>query len=132
MSVLDGDFNNGRQSLNVIMDKKNKKPWTVKIREKEFPGICRLFMLTIALLAAHRLKLAGKGENPLGAEGSSKVNAASGFGLASVSEGSTSVSFNTANMNTNDDSWYALTSYGMEYLNLRRIYVMSIVSAGER
>ncbi len=45
MSVLDGDFNNGRQSLNVIMDKKNKKPWTVKIREKEFPGICRLFML---------------------------------------------------------------------------------------
>lgn len=92
----------------------------------------RVYNQVIALLAAHRLKLAGKGENPLGAEGSSKVNAASGFGLASVSEGSTSVSFNTANMNTNDDSWYALTSYGLEYLNLRRIFVMSIVSAGER
>lgn len=92
----------------------------------------RVYNQAIALLAAHRLKLSGEGENPLGAEGSSNINAASGFGLASVSEGSTSVSFNTANMNTNDDSWYALSSYGMEYLKLRRIFVMSIVSAGER
>lgn len=92
----------------------------------------RVYNQALALLAAHRLKLAGKGENPLGSDGSSMINAASGFGLASVSEGSTSVSFNTANMNSNNDSWYALTSYGLEYLDLRRTFVVSIVSAGER
>ena len=83
----------------------------------------RVYNQALALLAAHRLKLSGKGQDMIGG--------GLGFGLASVSEGSTNVSFNTANMNPNDDSWYALTQYGMEYLNLRRLYIMSITSAGE-
>lgn len=42
------------------------------------------------------------------------------------------VSFNTANINTGTDSWYALTPYGLEFLNLRRLLIMPITSAGER
>ena len=90
----------------------------------------RVYNQALALLAAHRLKLSGKGQDMIGG-GLGTSGAAVGFGLASVSEGSTNVSFNTANMNPNDDSWYALTQYGMEYLNLRRLYIMSITSAGE-
>ena len=55
-----------------------------------------------------------------------------GFQLASVAEASVNVSFNTANINTGTDSGYALTPYGLEYLNLRRLLIMSITSAGER
>lgn len=91
----------------------------------------RVYNQALALLAAHRFKLAGKGESVLGS-GAGAAGATAGFGLASVSEGSTSVSFNNANVNTGDDSWYALTTYGMEFLNLRRIFIMSITSAGER
>lgn len=92
----------------------------------------RVYQQALALLAAHRFKLAGKGQSVLGGASAGLAGAAAGFGLASVSEGSTSVSFNTANMNTGDDSWYALTAYGLEFLNLRRLFIMSITSAGER
>lgn len=92
----------------------------------------RVYTQALALLAAHRLKLAGKGTNIVGGSSIGGAGATAGFGLASVSEGDASVSFNNANVNTDDDSWYALTPYGMEFLNLRRIFVVSIVSSGER
>ena len=88
----------------------------------------KVYPQAVALLAAHRMKLAGFSSDTLGGQAGKAVN---GFGIASYSEGSTSISYNTANMNAGDDSWYALTSYGMEYLNLRRLYSISIVSAGE-
>lgn len=92
----------------------------------------RVYNQALALLAAHRLKLAGKGAEVISGGAAGGAGATAGFGLASVSEGGASVSFNNANVNTDDDSWYALTPYGMEFLNLRRIFVMSIVSSGER
>ena len=91
----------------------------------------KLYDQALALLAAHRLKLSGLGVSVIG--GSSGVGgAAAGFQLASVAEASVNVSFNTANINTGTDSWYALTPYGLEFLNLRRLLIMPITSAGER
>lgn len=91
----------------------------------------RVYDQALALLAAHRMKLAGQGVDPMGGSASGG-GAAAGFGFSSVAEGGANVSFNTANINTGNDSWYALTSYGMEFLNLRRMYVVPIISAGER
>lgn len=91
----------------------------------------KLYDQAVALLAAHRMKLAGLGVSVIGGS-SDKEGAAAGFQLASVAEASVNVSFNTANINTGTDSWYALTPYGMEFLNLRRLLIMPITSAGER
>ena len=60
------------------------------------------------------------------------TNKTNAFGVSSYSEGDTSVSFNVSNISTADDSWYALTSYGLQFLELRRLYIIPIRSAGER
>lgn len=91
----------------------------------------KLYDQALALLAAHRMKLAGYGISVIGGS-SNEGGAAAGFQLASVAEASVNVSFNTANINTGTDSWYALTPYGLEFLNLRRLLIMPITSAGER
>ena len=79
-------------------------------------------------MVAHRFKRAGLGESVVGGlAGSGGATAA--FQLASVGEGSANMSFNTANINAADNSWYALTPYGMEYLNLRRLYIVPITIA---
>ena len=53
------------------------------------------------------------------------------IGLSSVSEGETSVSFsNNQAGNTATDSEFGLTVYGMQYLNLRKRCIVTIVSAG--
>ena len=91
----------------------------------------KLYDQAVALLAAHRMKLAGLGASVIGGS-SDKAGAAAGFQLASVAEASVPVSFNTANINAGTDSWYALTPYGMEFLNLRRLLIVPITSAGER
>lgn len=91
----------------------------------------KLYDQSLALLAAHRMKLSGLGVSVIGGS-SGEGGAAAGFQLASVAEASVNVSFNTANINTGTDSWYALTPYGLEFLNLRRLLIMPITSAGER
>lgn len=91
----------------------------------------KLYDQALALLAAHRMKLSGLGVSVIGGS-SGEWGAAAGFQLASVAEASVNVSFNTANINTGTDSWYALTPYGLEFLNLRRLLIMPITSAGER
>lgn len=88
----------------------------------------KLYDQALALLAAHRMKLAGYGASVVGGS-ASDGGATAGFLLASVGEGAANVSFNTANINAADDSWYALTPYGMEFLNLRRICVVPITIA---
>ena len=91
----------------------------------------KLYDQALALLAAHRMKLSGLGVSVIGGA-SGEGGAAAGFQLASVAEASVNVSFNTANINTGTDSWYALTPYCLEFLNLRRLLIMPITSAGER
>lgn len=105
---------------------------------EKFLGLCepmvskskfgKLYDQAVALLTAHRMKLAGFGPSLIGGAAGSGA-ATAGFQLASVGEGAANVSFNTANINAADDSWYALTPYGMEYLDLRRICVVPITIA---
>lgn len=85
----------------------------------------KVYPQALAYMSAHKMKLAGHGEAiGVGTIGSS-------IGLASVSEGETSVSFtNNQAGNTNSDAEYGLTIYGMQYLQLRRSCVIPIVSAG--
>lgn len=85
-----------------------------------------LYNKALAYLVAHKMKMSGLGED-------------SGFGkigdslrVGSYSEGETSVSFSTGqSINLQVDAEYALTSYGIEFLNLRRLAVIPIISSGE-
>ena len=85
----------------------------------------RLYDQALALLTAHRLKMAGYGDSTYGTVGDT-------LRIGSYSEGETSVSF-TVNQGTNllVDAELALTPYGLEYLSLRRLVVIPIRSAGE-
>ena len=85
----------------------------------------KLYEQALALLTAHRLKLAGFGDTTLGTIGDS-------LRVGSYSEGETSVSF-TVSQSTNllADAELALTAYGLSYLTLRRLVIIPIRSAGE-
>ena len=74
-----------------------------------------LYVQAVALLAAHKMKLAGFGGD--GMEGI-PVN---GGGVSSYTEGGTSVSFNTSQQtNLVSDAEYGLSNYGTQFLSLRR------------
>ena len=85
----------------------------------------KLYDQALALLTAHRLKMAGYGDSTYGTVGDT-------LRIGSYSEGETSVSF-TVNQGTNllVDAELALTQYGLEFLTLRRLVVIPIRSAGE-
>lgn len=84
-----------------------------------------LYPQALAYLAAHKMKLSGLGTTiGIGTIGDT-------IGLSSVSEGETSVSFsNNQAGNTETDSEFGLTIYGMQYLQLRKRCIVTIVSAG--
>lgn len=84
----------------------------------------KLYPQALALLTAHRLKLAGHGEDTFGTAGDT-------LRVASYSEGETSVSFSSGQTGTQADSELGLTAYGLEYLALRRRVVIPIRSGGE-
>ena len=96
---------------------------TVPLISKKVFG--KLYNQALALLTAHRLKMAGYGDSTYGTVGDM-------LRIGSYSEGETSVSF-TVNQGTNllVDAELALTQYGLEYLSLRRLVVIPIRSAGE-
>lgn len=88
-----------------------------------------LYEQGLAYLVCHKLKMAGFGENPLGALGTIGI----GFALGSVSEGGSSVSFG-ANQSSNlaADAELGLTAYGLQFLQLRRSVIVPIHCSGER
>lgn len=97
-------------------------PW---VSQKQFG---KLYPFALAYLIMHKWKMAGKGENPLGDLGQIGV----GFGIGSVSEGGSSISFGAGqSSNLADDAELALTKYGLEYLSLRRMVIIPIHSSGE-
>ena len=87
----------------------------------------QVYNQAVSLLTAHRMKVSGSY-----ASSDEVTNQTNAFGVSSYSEGDTSVSFNVSNISTADDSWYALTSNGLQFLELRRLYIIPIRSAGER
>lgn len=85
----------------------------------------RLYQQAIVLLAAHKMKLAGLGDNTTGSIGDI-------MRVSSYSEGEVSVSYGVAqNINATVDAEYTLTIYGLQYLNLRRLVIVPIVVSGE-
>ncbi len=88
-----------------------------------------LYDQALAYLVCHKMKLAGKGENPLGSIGSI---ASMGFSIGSVSEGGTSISIGAnQSSNTASDAELALTAYGLQYLTLRKLVIIPIRCSGE-
>lgn len=86
----------------------------------------RLYQQAIVLLAAHKMKLSGLGDNTTG-------NIGDVMRVSSYSEGEVSVSYGVAqNINATVDAEYTLTIYGLQYLNLRRLVIVPIVVSGER
>ena len=90
----------------------------------------KLYPHAIAYLVCHKMKMAGYGTNPLGEE-LGNISAL-GFAVGSVSEGGSSISFGASqSSNLAPDAELALTSYGLQYLNLRRMVIVPIHVSGE-
>ena len=89
----------------------------------------KLYEQGLAFLVCHKLKMIGLGQNPLGEEFSMS---SLGFGVSSVSEGGSSISFG-ANQSSNlsPDAELALTTYGLQYLSIRRLVIVPIHVSGE-
>lgn len=95
------------------------------VSKKQFGN---LYYQAIALLICHKLKMAGYGENTLGDLG--KIGNA--YMASSVSDGGSSISFaSTGAGNLQTDAEYAMTIYGTQYLQLRRMCVIPIHVSGE-
>ena len=83
----------------------------------------KLYERAKALLICHKLKMAGYGENSLGALGS----IGNSFVASSVSDGGSSISFangGASNIATNAE--YGMTVYGMQYLQLLKSVIVPI------
>lgn len=88
----------------------------------------KLYEQALAYLVCHKMKMSGLGENPLGDMGNIGV----GFSVSSVSEGGSSISFGAnQSSNTNNDAELGLTSYGTQFLSLRRSVIIPIHCGGE-
>lgn len=88
----------------------------------------KLYNQALTLLVCHRLKMSGLGENTLGDLG--KVGNA--FMASSVSDGGSSISFaggGAGNLQT--DAEYAMTVYGAQFLQLRKMVIVPIHVSGE-
>lgn len=80
----------------------------------------------VALLVCHKLKMAGLGESSLIPSISDTAR------ITSVTEGKTSVSFaNNQYQKADPDAEFYLTSYGMQFLTLRRSLIVPILCSGQ-
>ena len=94
----------------------------------------RLWTQALALLTAHRMKMANVGVDPTDDALTDVSNIGVGglMRVTNYSEGETSIGFNTnTSQYASTDAELALTTYGIQYLSLRRRTIMPIVSAGE-
>jgi hypothetical protein len=91
-----------------------------------------LWAQAFALLTAHRMKMANVGVDASVLPGAAEISVARQMGVANYSEGEVSIGFDTnlASL-TGADADLALTTYGIEYLSLRRMRIVPITSAGE-
>lgn len=88
----------------------------------------KLYEQALAFLVCHKLKMAGNGDNPLGDMGGIGM----GLTASSVSEGGSTISYGSglaANLVT--DAELGLTTYGLQFLALKRMCVVPIHVSGE-
>lgn len=98
---------------------------TPMVSKKQFG---KLFERALALYICHKMKMAGLGTNTLGEFG--KV--ANAYQASSVSDGGSSISFaSTGAGNLQSDAEYAMTIYGSQFLELRRMAIVPIHIRGE-
>ena len=91
-----------------------------RVSKKQFG---KLYDRAKALLICHKLKMAGYGENSLGALGS----IGNSFVASSVSDGGSSISFaNGGASNIAVNAEYGMTVYGMQFLQLLRSCIVPI------
>ncbi len=84
----------------------------------------KLYPHALAYMAAHMMKLSGLGDNTYG-------TIADAMRLASVSEGNTSISFNTGAYTSDTvDAELGLTPYGIGFRRIRRSCIVPITIAG--
>jgi hypothetical protein len=82
------------------------------------------YFLAMACLICHKMKMAGMGDNKYG-------TIAESMRLASVSEGDSSISFNSSQAPTKDaDAEYLLTSYGVQFNDIKRRVIIPIHCGG--
>ena len=90
----------------------------------------KLYNQAIALLVCHRMKMVGYGTSPLGG-GVGDVGTSTS--VASVSDGGTSISFNSgAGQFTFVDAELTMTSYGIQFIQLRKLCIVPIHISGEQ
>ena len=92
------------------------------ISEKKFGNT---YNMALALLVAHKLKMAGYGDTSTGrVDDALRVN--------SYSEGEVSISYSASQSGSiSVDAEYTLTAYGLQFLGIRRSKIIPILSAGE-
>lgn len=79
----------------------------------------------LGLLAAHRMKMNGLGDSEYG-------TIAESIHMTSFSEGESSVTFAHSQANNSQvDGEYTLTTYGLQFLTLKRTLVIPIMVGGE-
>lgn len=92
----------------------------------------KLYEQAVAYLVCHKLKMAGLGGSQSGGSGSVLPPISETARIASMSEGESSISFGSSQQsNTAADAEFGLTSYGMQYLSLRRGVIVPIICSGE-
>ena len=101
-----------------------------KYIELERPNLSKkrfgsLYEKALALLTAHRMKMNGLGHSEYG-------TVADAIHMASFSEGESAVTFATNQANNAEvDGEYTLTTYGLQFLTLKRTAVIPIMVGGE-
>ena len=92
------------------------------ISEKKFGNT---YSMALALLVAHKLKMAGYGDISTG-----RVDDA--LRVSSYSEGEVSISYSASQSGSiSVDAEYTLTAYGLQFLGIRRSKIIPIISASE-
>lgn len=98
------------------------------ISEKRFGG---LYTQAVAYLTAHKMTLNAPAPKK---EGEISISLKDSMGIASFSEGSTSVSFNNSTAGSSGasgaDAEYLLTAYGLQFLAIRKQCIVPITIAG--
>lgn len=93
----------------------------------------KLYELAMAYMICHKLKLAGYGESSEAGSNSKTAGMSIGgmFGISSISDGGTSISFNGNQGNLlTTNAEYALTLYGSQFLQLARMAIVPIRIVG--
>ncbi len=83
----------------------------------------KLYNQAVAYLVCHQLKTIGLGS------GSAFGTIDDAMRVASYSEGETSVSFSSPQSSAQQDGEFALTIYGLKFIELRRLVILSITIA---